>query len=69
MEQPTLKNTDFSFALRVMKGGARFRRAHWTEGFAIHLDKDKGGFFSDNKILFKFYHKDLIADDWEEYKE
>jgi len=59
---PVIKDADFSFALRMMKEGKKYRRKVWDKGFFIFLDEDAVYFktkFDDNQ-MFHFYHMDLI---------
>lgn len=49
--------------------GAKIRRSNWPEGHCVKLDTSKGFIVDNNNKIYTIYAEELLADNWELYKE
>lgn len=55
--------------LPKFRKGAKIRRSNWPEGHCVKLDTNKGFTVDNNNKIYTIYAEELLADNWELYKE
>ena len=55
--------------LPEFRKGAKIRRSNWPEGHRIKFDTSKKLTVDNNGKLYTIYAEELLADNWEFYKE
>lgn len=55
--------------LPEFRKGAKIRRSNWPEGHCVKLDTNKRFTVDNNNKIYTIYAEELLADNWELYKE